>query len=102
MPEVTGAQTHGSASERIWSLVRLWQRASTGTRPSRCRYLPPSSEYFATAVERHGLARGGLLGARRILRCHPLGGHGYDPVPDKSDADRATRSKTKQKGPSHA
>ena len=48
---------------------------------SGCRFAPTCSEYFLQAVEVHGLLRGGFLGAKRLLRCHPWGGSGFDPVP---------------------
>ncbi len=47
----------------------------------RCRFAPSCSEYAAEAVRRYGLGGGGFLSIKRILRCHPFGGHGYDPVP---------------------
>ncbi len=46
-----------------------------------CRYEPTCSHYFLEAVERHGSQRGSWLGLRRILRCQPWGGAGFDPVP---------------------
>lgn len=46
-----------------------------------CRFEPSCSRYFLAAVEAHGVWRGGWLGLRRIARCHPWGGSGYDPVP---------------------
>jgi putative membrane protein insertion efficiency factor len=63
------------------SAVRLYQRVATG-RQSRCRYLPSCSQYMIDALELHGALRGVALGARRIGRCHPLGGSGFDPVPE--------------------
>jgi putative membrane protein insertion efficiency factor len=49
-----------------------------------CRFEPSCSRYASTAIFEHGVLRGGLLAARRLMRCHPLGGHGYDPVPATS------------------
>ena len=46
-----------------------------------CRFLPTCSDYALEALERHGAVRGSWLALRRISRCHPLGGSGFDPVP---------------------
>ena len=49
---------------------------------SSCRFHPTCSEYFLQAVVTHGAWRGSWLGLKRIVRCHPWGGAGHDPVPD--------------------
>jgi len=49
-----------------------------------CRFEPTCSAYARQAVRRHGLIRGGALALARLARCHPLGGHGYDPPPAPS------------------
>lgn len=62
-------------------LIRAYQRLLSPWLGRSCRYLPSCSEYAAEAIACHGLARGGWLTLRRLGRCHPWGGHGYDPVP---------------------
>ncbi len=49
--------------------------------PPSCRFTPTCSEYAVEAVMRHGIIRGSWLTLKRLLRCHPFGGSGYDPVP---------------------
>lgn len=53
-----------------------------------CRFLPSCSDYAREAVERHGVVRGTWLAAKRVVKCHPLGSHGYDPVPQSPNASR--------------
>lgn len=62
-------------------LVRGWQLGPSAVLPPTCRYQPSCSAYAIEALRRYGAAKGGWLAARRIARCHPFGGHGYDPVP---------------------
>jgi uncharacterized protein len=62
--------------------IRLYQRVREG-RPSPCRFTPTCSSYALGALEQHGPLRGMFLAARRIVRCHPWGGSGFDPVPEK-------------------
>ncbi len=54
---------------------------------SGCRYEPTCSQYALEAVHHYGAIRGGWMGLKRILRCHPWGGSGYDPVPGVTPAD---------------
>jgi putative membrane protein insertion efficiency factor len=62
-------------------LVRAYQRLVSPLLPPACRFYPTCSSYAATAIERHGAARGSWLAARRVLRCHPFHPGGVDPVP---------------------
>jgi putative membrane protein insertion efficiency factor len=61
-------------------VLRAYQWAISPLFPPACRYVPTCSEYAMEAVERYGPLRGGWITLGRILRCHPLGGSGYDPV----------------------
>jgi putative membrane protein insertion efficiency factor len=53
--------------------------------PQACRFVPSCSAYAVEAVREHGAARGAWLALRRLLRCHPWGGHGLDPVPAREE-----------------
>ena len=61
--------------------IRLYQRVLSPHLGGHCRFTPSCSAYAHEAIARHGLWRGGLLTARRLLRCHPFASHGLDPVP---------------------
>jgi uncharacterized protein len=88
------AEAHGTdgcldfaREERTWGasflvlIARGWQLGPSRILPPSCRYAPSCSAYMIEAIERHGAVRGGWLGTKRILSCHPWGGSGYDPVP---------------------
>ena len=62
-------------------VIRLYQRALSPFLPVSCRYEPTCSEYSHQAISQHGLMRGLWLSLRRLARCTPIGGTGYDPVP---------------------
>lgn len=61
--------------------IRFYRAAISPLMPAACRYRPSCSEYALAAIEAHGVRRGGWLAVRRIFRCHPFGGRGWDPVP---------------------
>jgi len=65
---------------RLVRAIDLYQRLMVG-RPSPCRYVPSCSAYARESLQVHGSLRGSWLTIRRLARCNPLGGHGYDPVP---------------------
>lgn len=75
------APRHPRAGRAVVALIRLYQVLRAG-RMSPCRFVPSCSEFALEAVERHGAGRGLLLAGRRLSRCRPGGGFGYDPVPD--------------------
>lgn len=63
------------------ALIRAYQLLLSPMFGGSCRYLPSCSDYAVEAVTRFGAIRGSWLSARRLARCHPLGGHGIDAVP---------------------
>lgn len=67
----------------IIALIHLYRWLLSPLLGPRCRYLPTCSAYALDAFRRHGVWRGGRLAAARLLRCHPWGGSGYDPVPPR-------------------
>jgi len=73
-----------------WILIRIlmvpvyfYKYAISPMTPASCRHIPSCSEYAIDALKIHGPIKGIYLGTRRILKCHPWGTHGYDPVPPK-------------------
>lgn len=68
----------------LLALIRGYQLLVSPFFPPSCRYFPTCSDYARQAVSRHGPIKGGWLALWRILRCHPWGGFGYDPVPEQT------------------
>jgi hypothetical protein len=64
-------------------LVKAYRLALAPIFPLSCRFAPTCSGFAIDAIERHGAARGVVLAARRIARCHPWNAGGYDPVPER-------------------
>lgn len=65
--------------------IRFYQYAISPLLGPRCRFKPTCSHYAVEAIEEWGVVRGGWLAVKRIVKCHPWGPWGYDPVPKKSD-----------------
>ncbi len=61
--------------------IRFYRAVISPLKPSCCRFTPTCSEYALEALRKHGPFKGLWLAIKRILRCHPWGGSGYDPVP---------------------
>ncbi len=75
---------HGLRKLVVWLLllpIYFYKGAISPLTPPSCRFTPSCSTYAIEAIRRHGPLRGLYLAIRRILRCHPWGGSGYDPVP---------------------
>ena len=68
-------------ARRLILPIRFYQKYISPLSPPSCRYTPTCSQYAIEALRKHGPFKGTYLAIRRILRCHPWGGSGYDPVP---------------------
>lgn len=62
-------------------LIQFYKRSISPLFPPSCRYTPTCSQYALEAIQRYGAFKGGWMAIKRIFRCHPWGGSGYDPVP---------------------
>ena len=71
----------GSLAKALLIVITLYRKLLSPYMVSRCRYLPTCSEYAAEAIVKYGAVKGMVMGLKRILKCHPFGGNGYDPVP---------------------
>lgn len=69
------------------ALIRLYQYTISPWFPATCRYTPTCSSYGVQAIKTWGAWKGGWLAFKRIISCHPWGGHGYDPVPEKKNVN---------------
>ncbi|XMO88449.1 membrane protein insertion efficiency factor YidD [Algibacter sp. AS12] len=66
-------------------IIKVYQTFISPLTPATCRYNPTCSHYTKEALQKHGLFKGGWLAIKRIFSCHPWGGSGFDPVPDKDN-----------------
>ena len=68
-------------------IIKAYQFFLSPFLKANCRYLPTCSEYSIIALKEYGLVKGFFYSLKRILKCHPFGGHGYDPVSKKIDKE---------------
>jgi putative membrane protein insertion efficiency factor len=62
------------------ALIKVYQKMVSPLLGQQCRFTPTCSQYAKEALEKHGVFKGGWMSVKRIARCNPWGGHGYDPV----------------------
>ncbi|MDF1750714.1 MAG: membrane protein insertion efficiency factor YidD [Alphaproteobacteria bacterium] len=82
MPSDKPPHSISVAARLMMGLIYFYRYTISYFLGRQCRYLPTCSDYGLEAIRRHGALKGGRLTLRRISRCHPWGGSGYDPVPD--------------------
>ncbi|MGH9385999.1 MAG: membrane protein insertion efficiency factor YidD [Vicinamibacterales bacterium] len=70
------------ATKAALALISAYKLLLSPLFAGSCRFVPSCATYSAEAITRFGALKGGWLGAKRLCRCHPLGGHGLDPVPN--------------------
>jgi uncharacterized protein len=88
-----GGAVRGPLAASLSALIRLYRAGFSGRVGAVCRFEPSCSGYALEAVHDHGGVRGGLLTARRLLRCNPLFRGGYDPVPPRRPVSGHNQSK---------
>ena len=86
---VRGWRDRPKAGALLTLPIRAYQLLVSPVLPPSCRFLPSCSEYAREAILRHGARHGLVLALRRLGRCHPWGGSGWDPVPERTAFDRA-------------
>ena len=77
-PEATHA---GPVAALVLGLLRAYKLLISPLFTGSCRFYPSCADYMSEAIRVHGTVKGVWLGTRRLARCHPLGNHGFDPVP---------------------
>lgn len=82
------------AQQIVFFFIAFYKQVISPFTPSTCRYQPTCSSYLRDAIKTYGLRKGGIMGVKRILSCHPWGGKGFDPVPPKSDNNLQTIQKS--------
>ena len=80
-------QRFGAAQHVALFLIRAYQMAFSPMFAGSCRFTPSCSHYAAESIRRFGFIRGSRLAVRRLMRCHPFGAHGFDPVPDYAPSE---------------
>jgi putative membrane protein insertion efficiency factor len=77
-----GRRSVFNIAQALRVIIWLYRHTFSAILGNQCRFMPTCSDYADQALRDHGAMRGSLLAAQRLCRCHPWGGHGYDPVPD--------------------
>ena len=72
-------------SRAALALIRVYKLTFSPLFAGSCRYTPGCADYMSEAIARFGFLRGGWIGTKRLCRCRPFGGHGFDPVPASLD-----------------
>jgi len=79
-----GPDSPGIGARAVLLLLRAYKLMLSPLFAGSCRYSPSCSDYMRIAIHEHGLTMGVWLGVKRLARCHPFGGHGFDPVPRRT------------------
>lgn len=83
---------HSIFSRVLRGAIRVYQVTASPLLGPRCRFHPSCSEYACEAIAAHGAGKGTALAAKRLARCHPWGGSGFDPVPTPTTSARSPLS----------